>query len=99
MVSSLWGCRIRYYDNNSPVVEPRGMTNAELDAMDAPDPLENQEFRDFFTLVGTLRDRFGHVTGDIGWGNLQNLALDLVGTRFFLPITTIPERFTASTIK
>ncbi len=84
MVSALWGCRIRYYDNNSPVVEPRGMTVAELDAMDTPDPRDNEEFRNFFSLVGALKEQFGHVMGDIGWGNLQNLALDLVGHEIFI---------------
>ncbi len=84
MVSSLWGCEVRYYKNNSPVVEPRNITIAELDAMDAPDPEDNLEFRDLFKLIRTLRERFGYVTGDIGWGNLQNLALDMTGHEIFL---------------
>lgn len=84
MISSLWGCSIRYFENNSPVVEPRNLTLAELDAMDAPDPEENRDFRDLFALIRALRERFGYVAGDIGWGNLQNLALDLLGHEIFL---------------
>ncbi len=84
MISSLWGCGIRYFDNSSPVVEPRNMSLAELDDMEAPDPSENADFRDLFTLIRTLKERFGYVTGDIGWGNLQNLALDLIGHEIFL---------------
>ncbi len=84
MISSLWGCSIRYYDNNSPVVEPRRMTLAELDAMEAPDPSDNADFRDLFALIGELKRRYGYVSGDIGWGNLQNLALDLMGDEIFL---------------
>lgn len=84
MMSSLWGCAIRYYENNSPVVEPRGMTLEELDAMKVPDPHENSDFRDLFTLIRALRKNFGYVTGDVGWGNLQNLALDLMGHEIFL---------------
>lgn len=84
MISSLWGCPIRYYDNNSPVVEPLHMTLEELDAMEPPDPEENADFRDFFGLIRELKHRFGYVAGDIGWGNLQNLALDLLGDGIFL---------------
>ncbi|MDP2983459.1 MAG: uroporphyrinogen decarboxylase family protein [Candidatus Latescibacter sp.] len=84
MVSSLWGCSIRYYENNSPVVESRHMTLEELDAMPAPDPMGNPDFRDLFSLIRELKNRFGYVEGDIGWGNLQNLALDLIGHEIFL---------------
>jgi hypothetical protein len=91
MISSLWGCGIRYSENNSPEVIARGMTLAELDSMDIPDPLENPDFRDLFALIESLRERFGFVTGDIGWGNLQNLALDLVGQDIFLAYFDDPE--------
>ncbi len=91
MVSSLWGCIIRYYDNNSPVVESRHMTLEELDAMAAPDPLGNPDFRDLFSLIRELKNRFGYVEGDIGWGNLQNLALDLMGQEIFLAYYDDPE--------
>ena len=84
MVSSLWGCNILYYDNNSPVVEPKSMSLEELAEMEAPDPAANKDFQDFFALIGTLKERFGYVNGDFGWGNLQNLALDLMGQNIFM---------------
>ena len=83
MISSLWGCPIRYYDSNSPMVEAKSMTIEELDDMDAPDPSENKDFQDFFALITALKERFGYVKGDIGWGNLQNLALDLMGQNIY----------------
>ncbi len=83
MISSLWGCPIRYYNNNSPVVEAKSMTIEEIDAMDAPDTSENKDFQDLFALITALRERFGYVKGDIGWGNLQNLALDLMGQNLY----------------
>jgi hypothetical protein len=92
LMSSIWGCAIRYYDNNSPVVEPRSMTIEELDAMDAPDPWEKEDFKDFMNLLAKLKERFGYVTGDFGWGNLQNLALDLMGHSIFLAYYDDPER-------
>ncbi|HUT62335.1 MAG TPA: uroporphyrinogen decarboxylase family protein [Anaerolineae bacterium] len=92
MVSSLWGCHIRYYENNSPVVEPKSMTVEELDAMEVPDPLDNNDFLDFFHLIRTLKERFGYVKGDFGWGNLQNLALDLMGHNLFLAYYDNPDK-------
>ncbi|MBN1291556.1 MAG: hypothetical protein JXB48_06920 [Candidatus Latescibacteria bacterium] len=91
MMSSLWGCSIIYSDNNSPVVEPKTMTVEELVALKIPDPSNNRDFRDFFLLIKKLRDRFGYVYGDIGWGNLQNLALDLMGHSLFLAYYDNPE--------
>ena len=91
MMSSLWGCPVRYYDNNSPVVEPLALTVDEVDALDIPDYRENESFRDLFTMIGTLKERFGYVKGDIGWGNLQNLGLDLMGQSLFLAYYDNPE--------
>ncbi len=92
LVSAVWGCPIRYYENNSPVVEPLSMTIDELDAMDIPDPGENAEFRDFIALIAALKERFGTVSGDFGWGNLQNLALDLMGQNIFMAYFDSPEK-------
>jgi len=91
LMSSIWGCDIRYYDNNSPVVEPRSMTVEELAAMEIPDPMENKDFRDFMNLIAVLKERFGYVKGDFGWGNLQNLALDLMGHSIFLAYYDAPD--------
>jgi len=91
LMSSIWGCPIRYYDNNSPVVEPQSLTIAEASAMDIPDPMENRDFKDFMKLIAALKERFGYVTGDFGWGNLQNLALDLVGHSIFLAYYDSPD--------
>ncbi|MCE5250135.1 hypothetical protein LLG96_07930 [bacterium] len=91
MMSSLWGCSILYYDNNSPVVQPQTLTLDELDALEIPNLADNQDFRDFFSLIRELKKRFGYVTGDFGWGNLQNLALDLMGHSLFLAYYDNPE--------
>jgi len=92
MMSSLWGCPILYSDNNSPVVEPLSMTVEDLESMNTPDPLKNSDFRDLFNLIKSLKERYGYVTGDIGWGNLQNLALDLMGQSIFLEYYDNPDR-------
>jgi len=91
LMSAIWGCNIRYYDNNSPVVEPMTMTLEEIHAMDIPDPMANSEFRDFMKLLASLKERFGYVTGDFGWGNLQNLALDLMGQNIFMAYFDNPK--------
>ena len=91
LMSSLWGCPIQYSDNNSPAVEPLSMTVEELESMNAPDPMKNSDFRDLFNLIKSLKDRYGYVSGDFGWGNLQNLALDLMGQSIFLAYFDNPD--------
>ncbi len=92
MMSSLWGCSVRYRDDASPAVEPLGMNAEDLSRMDVPDPMENTDFRDLFHLVDVFLERFGYVEGDIGWGNLQNLALDLMGQNLFFAYYDCPEQ-------
>jgi hypothetical protein len=91
MMSSLWGCKLRYYENNSPLVEPRNLTVEDVANMAIPDPAENRDFQDLFNLIETLVERFGYVKGDFGWANLQNLALDLIGHNIFLAYYDFPE--------
>jgi hypothetical protein len=90
-MSSLWGCRLRYYENNSPVVESRNLSIEQLAQSEIPDPAENQDFRDFFHLIDVLLQRFGYVKGDFGWANLQNLALDLMGHNIFFAYYDSPD--------
>lgn len=92
IISSLWGCNIVYPEDSSPVVIPMNMTAEELDKKDIPDPAENKDFRDFFALIHTLKDKFGYVEGDVGWGCFQNLALDLMGDSVFLAYYDEPEK-------
>jgi hypothetical protein len=91
MMSSLWGCRLRYFDDNSPVVEPANLKVEQVAAMEIPDPGANPDFRDFIRLMQALIERFGYVKGDFGWANLQNLALDLIGQDLFLAYYDSPE--------
>ncbi len=91
LMSSVWGCPIRFTDNNSPEVQPLSMTIGDVAAMDTPDPMDSAEFRDFMDLVRALKQRFGYVKGDFGWGNLQNLALDLTGHDIFYAYYDAPD--------
>jgi uroporphyrinogen-III decarboxylase len=91
MTSFLWGCEIRYYQDASPEFENLSLTVEEVVDMESPDPTENSNYRDFLELVRTFKERFGYAVGDFGWGNLQNLALDLMGQNLFLAYYDKPE--------
>jgi uroporphyrinogen-III decarboxylase len=91
MLSAQWGCKVEYPKDSSPAFSTLSMTVEELDAMEIPIPGDNREFQDLFALIKTLKNRFGYVTGDIGWAGVQNLALDLMGQQTFLAYYDKPE--------
>ncbi len=89
--SSLWGCPVKYPVDGSPQVIPLNMTPEELANKKIPDPTENEDFKDFFALIDSLKEQFGYVRGDINWSGVQNLALDLMGQQVFLTYMDNPE--------
>ncbi len=91
MMSSLWGTPVEFFDNGPLLVRPISRTIDELKNMDVPDPEENREFKDLFTLINTLEKRFGFVTGDINWTGIQNLALDIMGQQLFIEYYDHPK--------
>lgn len=91
MISAIWGCEIVYYPDASPQVTARNMPIEQLDAMPEPDPMRCKEFAALVRQIEVLKQRFGHVKGDIGWHSLQNLALDLVGENLFLAYYDRPD--------
>ena len=92
MMSSIWGCRIDYFEDSSPVVVPQTRNIDDILADGIPDPMNNKDFRDFRALIDTFMREYGYVVGDFGWGNLQNLALDLMGQNLFLAYFDSPEK-------
>ncbi|MCE5184876.1 MAG: hypothetical protein LLF76_01980 [Planctomycetaceae bacterium] len=107
LVSEMLGCRVDYKEDAPPQVIPASRDTLELD-VDAA--FSSQAYKRFAELVECLKKRHGCVVGDVNWGGVLNLALDLHGQTtfvdmfdkpdqvrdFFKKLQTVIERFTMS---
>jgi len=81
LISEMLGCRVEYRQDNSPLVIP---ANREDLTIDVDGAFSSFGFRRLQRLMETLKGRFGYLKGDVNWGGILNLALDIRGHSIFL---------------
>jgi hypothetical protein len=89
MVSEMLGCEVRYKADGAPDVIPAGREALDIN----PDhPFRSAAAKRYEKLRDQLKTRYGRVLGDINWGGVLNLALDLRGQEVFLDMADDPVR-------
>ncbi len=88
IVSEMLGCRVTYAEDSSPQVVPAGEVELKVDADRA---FRSAAFRRLQGLQDALKARYGFLTGDLNWGGVLNIALDLVGQKVFLDLYSRPD--------
>jgi hypothetical protein len=88
MLSQMLGCQVRYYENHPPQVVPQNSNKLSVEPDSA---FQNQAFRDFQKLMEVLKSRYGRVCGDVNWGGILNIALDLRGQDVFVDMIDKPD--------
>ena len=88
LVSEMLGCRVDYLESTPPQVKPLGLDRLEID----PDAaFESPAYKRTQRLFDGLKTRHGHLVGDINWGGVINVALDLRGAAIFLDMYDRPD--------
>jgi hypothetical protein len=88
LLSEMLGCRVEYTENAPPQVIPARRPDLSLDVEAA---FAGEPFRRLVRLADSLKTAHGRVVGDVNWGGLLNLALDLRGQDIFLDLVDRPE--------
>ena len=88
IISEMCGCEVKYEEAHPPKVVCAGESKLEVDPEKA---FSSTVFKDFHHLLEQLKNRHGRVLGDINWGGILNVALDLRGQELFLDMMTQPE--------
>ena len=88
LLQEMLGCKVNYAADAPPLVVPDDRENLDID-LEAP--FASPAFRKLEKLVDALETRHGHVTGDINWAGILNIALDLRGQEVFLDLIDHPE--------
>ena len=88
LLPAMLGCRIEFCDDTAPQVIP---LNLERLAVSREAPFASPAFQKLEALREELHKRFGYVSGDVNWGGLLNLALDLRGQTFLTDLLDTPD--------
>jgi hypothetical protein len=82
------GCKVVYQEDSSPQVIPAEAPELRIDAERA---FHSAAFKRLQGLQEALKARYGFLTGDVNWGGVLNIALDLVGQKVFLDLFSQPD--------
>lgn len=88
LISAMLGCRVEYAADAPPQVVPAALDRPRISPENA---WRSPAFRKFATLLDTLKGRFGYLCGDVNFGGVLNVALDLRGQELFLDLLDQPE--------
>ena len=91
LLSEMLGCKVEYYEDAPPQVICAHMDTLDIDVADA---FRSPAFRRLDSLVGQLKARHGYVVGDINWGGVLNLAIDIRGEEIFTDMLLQPAKAT-----
>jgi hypothetical protein len=81
LLSEMMGCKVEYHEAAPPQVICRYMD--EMDCRPAEGAFASDSFRAFSDMREKLKTKYGHVTGDVNWSGILNLAIDLRGPEIF----------------
>jgi hypothetical protein len=65
--------------------------NFESLEIDADVAFNSKVFKDFTCLVEKLKSKYGYLTGDVNWGGVLNIAMDLRGEQVLLDLLMLPD--------
>jgi len=88
MLSEMVGCEVKYTDNHPPVVVAANKEHLKVDVEGA---FQSRVYKDFVALTEKLKAKFGYLTGDVNWGGVLNLAMDLRGEQIMTDLIMNPE--------
>ena len=88
LLSEMLGCEIRYFENQAPQVI---CAHREDFRVLSEDVNKNVAFKRLNTLIETLKSKYGYVVGDVNWGGILNLAIDLRGEQMLMDMMLQPE--------
>lgn len=89
LLSEMLGCKVEYYEDAPPQVICAHRDTLDMEVRDA---FESAAFRRLVDLMDRLKAKYGYVVGDINWGGVLNLAIDVRGDEIFTDMTLEPEK-------
>ncbi len=89
LVSEMLGCQIEYTAYSAPQVICPHHEGFDIDEDAA---FRSPAFKKLEKLIGELKAKYGYVCGDINWGGVLNIAIDLKGESILMDMIMEPEK-------
>jgi hypothetical protein len=88
LLSEMLGCKVEYNEDEPPQVIPA--FNDTLSFIEK-EPFKTETFKAFSNLREELKKKFGYLSGDVNWGGVLNIALDIRGQELLMDFLQQPE--------
>jgi len=88
MLSEMLGCEVKYTENHPPAVIAANKESLEIDIDVA---FKTKIYKDFLNLTECLTSKYGYLTGDVNWGGVLNIAMDLRGDLIMTDMLMTPD--------
>jgi len=92
LLSEIMGCDVEYSGKHPPVVYCNNRDDLFADVDGA---FKTKAFSDFENLCNALKKKYGYLTGDVNWGGILNIAMDIRGQQLFLDMAMENENIPA----
>ncbi len=89
IISEMLGCKVDYLEDNPPQVIPAGDDSLIIDEDAA---FQTDVYQNFLKLCTSLKSKYGWLSGDVNWGGILNIALDLRGQELFMDMLERPDQ-------
>ncbi len=94
IVSEILGCEVEYCEDASPEVKTAYINDKDISTIKKIKLFETPVMKDLIKLMDTLEADYGYLEGDINFGGVQNIALDLRGEELFIDYYQNPKLVT-----
>jgi hypothetical protein len=88
LISEMLGCDVIYSENHAPQVK---VANREDLRIIEEDAFRSPAFKRLENLIDKLRTKYNYLTGDINWGGILNIAMDIRGDSIMTDLLINPE--------
>jgi hypothetical protein len=88
LLSEMLGCEVEYKEDAPPQVICAKLEDLTISAEAA---FESGAYKKFERLIESLKAKYGYLTGDVNWGGILNIALDLRGEALFMDMFDKPN--------
>ena len=88
LLSEMLGCDVEYTDNHPPQVISARRDDLGLDVEAA---FKSLSFKKFENMLDDLKKKHGYLLGDVNWGGILNIAMDIRSENIFLDMMMQPR--------
>jgi len=88
LLSEMLGCDVEYTENHPPQVISAKRDDLKLNPDDA---FKSDPFKKFESMLEKLKSKYGYLSGDVNWGGIFNIALDIRAESILMDMLMQPK--------